>query len=640
MSLESNSIFDDSFFKPLKKIDTHTNFKNSLVSLYYDLTRKDSEEDITDISNKFGELLKCLKKNIKFDKYNQMSYVFELMILYRLIAQTRDTECGKGERKLTYMLLYNWYQYYPILAIYAVKALVGVEFIDSEKNTFYNIYSSEYCHYGCWKDIKYLCGYVREHSLKGENDSFIDSCVLIIVDQLQKDYKKMSKYVDDTKYKKNARLSLVSKWVPRENSKYGWLFEKIMYEWTLREWPFILKSAKSHHQYSLALTKCTGMFRKILANMNRILDTIEIKQCSRNWSSIFPENINTCNFIRSKNALLNIKNGKIRIHKNSEISEDREKCSQNFKNFAYSDKLFENISIAKKNKYPNGNHDIYGCKTPMRTECSKIRNIPISYYVKKAFELLENDNIDELESSLLNRQWSQAIRYFNLMDNIIPIIDISLTFEDLSREPLYNAIALACLICEKSSLTKRIIFVSEGIPVWVNLIECEDFISMIKLLKPLSAGALINKGKTHCIESMKLILECVIKTNMTPDSVKKMTVVILQNKVVVSQHRKIKNMFMCYDVNTCYRPPFIIYWNLSEKNVENLPAELKNKHVAIISGYTPSLIDNLCFIGMEYVRNQRPYDFVYNILNNERYLLMEKLFTKILGDSKFLIEKI
>jgi hypothetical protein len=74
--------------------------------------------------------------------------------------------------------------------------------------------------------------------------------------------------------------------------------------------------------------------------------------------------------------------------------------------------------------------------------------------------------------------------------------------------------------------------------------------------------------------------------------------------------------------------------------VEYLPAELKNKHVAIISGYTPALINNLCFIGMEYVRNQRPYDFVYNILNNERYLLMEKLFTKILGDSQFLIKKI
>jgi hypothetical protein len=610
-----------------------------LCLLYYELTRKEREMDMTELSYKIGDLLKSIKQNIQCERENQIVYVMELLYLYKLIAQTRDAECGKGERELTYMMLYVWYQHYPILAIYAVKAIVGAEINDSTPETMFHIDSNERYHYGCWKDIKYLCGYIKEHSPNGENDGFIDACVLIMVEQLRKDYKKMEgkqmegkqmkgKQMKGKQMNRNMGISLAAKWVPRENSKYGWLFQKIVHEWSWREWPYILKSPPRYYQYLSALTKCSGDFRKIISKMNTILDTVEIKQCSRNWSSIRPETINTATMIRSKDAFLNMRNGNPRVNENACIAVDRDICSQKMEKYIYSNELFDNISIAKKNKYHNGNHDVYGSQNSKIIKCSKIRNIPISYYVKKAFELLEGENLKEKE--LLNRQWREAVCCFQRIDNIIPIIDISLSADDMNREPLYNAIALGCFICEKSSLLKRIIFVSEGTPHWVNMIECDDFISMMKIIKPFTETIcpFVNENCGTYMKSMKLILDSIVSINMSPENVKKLAIVMLQNKRIKNQHRKIKRMFI-------YSIPYMIYWNLSTENIEYLPGKMETKGVAFVSGCSQSLLHDFCFVDFDFVRQMTPYEMVFTILNNDRYFFMEKIFTKVLSDTVF-----
>jgi len=573
----------------------------------------------------------------------------ELLYLFKLIAQTRDAECGKGERELTYMMLYIWYQHYPILAIFAVKAIVGAEIVDLTPKTVFHIYPNERHHYGCWKDIKYLCGYVREHSPKGENDGFIDACVVIMVQQLQKDYNKMgglaARRAAEGNPNQNMGISLAAKWVPREGSKYGWLFTKIVYEWSWRVYPYILRSATTDCQYSSAFEKCTVNFRKMISKMNRVLDTVEIKQCSRSWSTIRPETINTLTMIRNKDAFLNRRNGKERVYDSGEMREDRDECSQHLQKYIYSNMLFDNISISKKNKYRNRNHDRYGSQNSKIIKCSKIRNIPISYYVKKAFELLDAEEATkepkvttaQEEIELLNRQWREANCCFHRIDNVIPIVDISLSVDEMNREPLYNAIALACFMCEKSSLIKRMIFVSEDTPYWINLVECDDFFSMMKRIKPFTDTicSFVNENPASYMKSMKLILDSIVATNMSPENVKKLTIVLLQNKMIQNQHCQIKRMFMHPNQYISYDVPYMIYWNLSTKNIEYLPGKIKNKEMAFVSGCSQSLIHDFCFVDIELVREMTPYETICRILNKDRYFFMEKIFTKVLSGIVF-----
>ena len=50
-----------------------------------------------------------------------------LSVLYCLTGQLRDIESGKGERNLSYMMVYVWYQFVPELAINLLKRFVKGE---------------------------------------------------------------------------------------------------------------------------------------------------------------------------------------------------------------------------------------------------------------------------------------------------------------------------------------------------------------------------------------------------------------------------------------------------------------------------------------------------------------------------------
>jgi hypothetical protein len=51
-------------------------------------------------------------------------YIDYFIFLIKLIIYTRDIFVGKGERDLTYMMIYTLYTQFPILAIYTLKTII------------------------------------------------------------------------------------------------------------------------------------------------------------------------------------------------------------------------------------------------------------------------------------------------------------------------------------------------------------------------------------------------------------------------------------------------------------------------------------------------------------------------------------
>jgi hypothetical protein len=146
-----------------------------------------------------------------------------LTILYKMIGQTRDIVDGKGECALTYMMLHTWHQFFPQLALFALKCLVDL----GDKNVH---------QYGSWKDIKYFCAYCKK---RGEGIDFpmIQEAIRLTNEQLRKDA------VADV-----SEMTLAAKWVPREKSSFGWLYQD---QWLLNqtESSFLLcKVSDSHTQ--------------------------------------------------------------------------------------------------------------------------------------------------------------------------------------------------------------------------------------------------------------------------------------------------------------------------------------------------------------------------------------------------------
>jgi len=107
-----------------------------------------------------------------------------------LLASTRDIRAS-GHRWLTYAMLDVWYDVYPVLAVYALEALI----LEG---------------YGSWRDVPGLCCYLRTMSVRGEDHPFIETAVELMIRHFRCN---------------NSDQHLIAKWIPRETSrKKSWLF--------------------------------------------------------------------------------------------------------------------------------------------------------------------------------------------------------------------------------------------------------------------------------------------------------------------------------------------------------------------------------------------------------------------------------
>ena len=166
----------------------------------------------------------------------------EVDALADFIVRVRDVNGEFGERDVSYALLWTWYQFFPEWALRIFHRFVGGV--------------------GCWSDVKYMCGYLRENTHEHAT-IFRDAILDIMLQQLLDDSllwgRTMDAYLENRrqffgigeKYEgenenggwKRPRkpllkrpcarihLSLAAKWCPRETSKYGWVFALLVERW-------------------------------------------------------------------------------------------------------------------------------------------------------------------------------------------------------------------------------------------------------------------------------------------------------------------------------------------------------------------------------------------------------------------------
>ena len=254
--------------------------ESEIVSFSFELTRKKTDVELFLLGKRLNSILTILKMSIfSCDDHPSIhSLVSVLVRLYRLIAFTRDIRAGKGERDLTYMMIYEWSIFFPIPAWMALQACVEW--------------------FGSWKDIRGFCNYVRKRSPKGMADPLIDECVRFLNDQLESDISRLNR---------GLSTSLVCKWIPREGSAFSWLHEKCFREWTTRR-VFCSFSKRD--------------YRQLISRLCQTKHIVEIKQCSKNWASIDPRKVPFRTMLLQRNAFL-------RYGGNA----DRSQCAARFSDF-------------------------------------------------------------------------------------------------------------------------------------------------------------------------------------------------------------------------------------------------------------------------------------------------------------------
>ena len=560
---------DEDFFKINSKETIIYNFRHDLIELYLNLSRKNDPLIIKKIYNNFCNSIKRVINDETIDEPNRKKH---LILLYKLIAQTRDITYGKGERLLTYVLISAWYKFYPVSASFAIKVMVCNNENDDD------LYSP----YGSWCDIKYFCHYIHnsEYIDDESKTKLIDTAIGIMNHQINKDRiawnNTLKNYFED-KINNPASfaqrpvgrdvMTFAVKWCPREKSKYGWLYELIVLQWNKMFTPNML--CETEQQISI----CKRNYRKMISALNKELDTTQIKQCANKWSTINPENVSSTTLVKQKTAFSKINNN------------DRIDCNNNFNEYYDEANSFSDYKNSKNRTL-----------------------LPISKIVETAMKFIEDSVCDERQKNWINSIWRKNMNHLNksVLDNSIPVIDISW---DLDKDSRNTAIGLGVAIAVKSNINRIIIY--DNLSYWIMISPNEEFTSIIeKIYNKTKIATLSN------IDSAFSLISDAFASTVTYDTT------TIKNDMVFFIFNGGKT------INASLKERFIsstfIYWNIQRTGY------LKYNQINITPGNF-----HLCGNSISDINNIQKYyidrfktgdlgNYIENILNNPRYKSMER----------------
>ena len=553
------------------------NLQEKIVQFSFQVTRT-SDNGLALLSKNLSEMLTTLKHQLVNGTLPEKEVAKGfLTILYKMIGQTRDIVDGKGECVLSYMMLHTWYPFFPQLALFALKCLVDL----GDKSLH---------QYGSWKDLKYFCAYCKK---QGESVDFpmIQEAIRLTNEQLRKDA-----LVEVT------GMTLVAKWVPREKSSFGWLYQELATDY-FKEY---MATADNEKRSTRAVLKCKTEYRKLISSLNKKLDTLQIKQCANTWSDIEFAKVTSISLGKQKKAFLN-------VNKKNEVRypdrEDRVKCAENF-----------NDHVQKAVK---GEVEMKG------------KRVAMADFTKQARDLYRS-NGSRVEKDLLNSQWRDSSSLTGALENMIAMVDLS---GSMDGDPMDVAIALGIRIAEKSKLGKRVMTFTMN-PRWVNLESHEDFVSQVKAVEAGDVGY-----NTDFHKALNLILDAIVENKMAPEDVENMTLVMLSDMQIdeaeprdsynlapagsskkrESLYESIKEKYAAAGIRVHgkpYNPPHLLFWNL--RNTSGFPCLSTETNVSMMSGFSPALLNLFCEKGIESLQSCTPWSILTQSLENNRY--------KILGD--------
>ena len=625
----------NNLIKISKKNHLMEQIKEDIVFLFFNLTRKHTKTSVSEIKHYFMNVLDLLKKNSKNNSKNNSESnhsCFEttdlrycLGIILRLIIHTRDNRYGKGEHKLSYMLIHCLYQYFPILAIFLVKRILvhgnGI---------------------GCWRDIKYLCEYISQNSIRRSNDSFIHECLEIMNNQLRKD---LSIVCSGGNYSTKYSISNVAKWIPRENKHFSWLFDKLVLNW----FGFSMYVGPENRELPPIFDKYRRLYRKKINGINHLLDTTEIKQCSRELDKIIPENVSKYTLMKQPCLYLD----------SVSLDDSESVCLYNKKNKKMiCNKLFEKyfeqdfFGSQSKNNIDNREPGILVGHRENGDFRRLFADLPVSHFIKQAILLYENPTMEGFDKkvSILNKQWDIFYadfynRFFSINREhreqyIIPVLDISQSNQWLDSESFYVGIGIAILIAlvNDGDFNKRFMCI-DNLPTWVAF-DKTDIFSIVSTIFDLIKSR--NSTYANFYGAIDLIKNTVIESGIDTSFVDKMKIVILSdfdnidgrfyNNLV---YRFIRNEYWDENMDMDnlitldeYFIPHFTFWNLSKKQVISMPCSYKQPKTKLLSGFSPSVLVDFFM----YIENmdESPYDFIVSILYTHRYDFIDEYLSRII----------
>lgn len=556
-------------------MDQHyLSLQNEVVDIFSLLSR---DLDIQPFMVKYQACLFSLRTKLAAasSEKNPAFYFMLLTLLFKLIAYTRDIYGGLGERKLSYMMLFLWNYQFPLPTAHCLKNMIMP--IENSPS------------FGSWRDIKGLCQFIRQYSQKGENDPFIETCLGLMNHQLDVDYTLWNNTMDEYVRKQHtgfamekptpitAGISMVAKWIPREHSANDWLFKRAAVQWIRSFKPHYFRSCKNESQFIAALKKGSKEYRHVFARLSKEWDTLEIKQCKREWGAINPAAIPFSALLRQQQSLLN-------IHSNGNVRRDipdRVSCAIKIQKYWRATRSSNNPTF-----------------------------IDMGEFIQNALRKNHSEEIRHIEI-----QWKHILsQSVSDMSNMLPIVDMSLLLDQENR--FYEALGLACIVAMKGS--KRILLFDQTTHL-ISIEHCTSLQEILRVLRPVYHEHHIGQNFAAVCDTLLLSM---CETSLPADEVKNLKLMFFTSyeSIDLLQHT-VHSSFEQAGYNEC---PFLLVWRATKK----IPMRSSSyrPRTFVFSGNSNYTLTRISSLPPEAWNNMNAFDFVAFLLNQPRYDIFENYF--------------
>jgi len=546
------------------------NIDEKIVQFFFQLVRSNNHSD-----------LECQHRAILLEiKGKEREFKNQFITMYKLIGQTRDIVSGKGEQQLAFMQIYGFYE--SGYADLAASAFFRFLVLGDEEHP-----------YGSYKDVKYLCKYLKEKTGR-EDHPLIEFVTNLLLNALENDYSQYEEWKKDETQKKPI-LSLAGKWCPREKSREGWVHAIL----AKKKFTQYLITAKSKDAYSRAVIKCKIHFTKIIVTLNKYLETTQCKQASGDWSNIKFNSVTSCTMRKQSRAFAN----KTKKGEQRSVNDDRVNCASNY------------VSHLEAAKSDPKNHKVHG------------RRCNVGELTKDACLVNQNETA---EVDRINLQWESNKDNNKGLGNIIACVDTSGSMECDEGLPIYNAVGLGIRCSEVTSdAFKHRVMTFSTKPQWITLNDKATFVEKAKRIRNDPNWS----ASTNIAAMFDLILDVIIKNDIPPSSVEDWILGIFSDMQI--DYCGTGNLNTLYDnisikfqeaglkskFKVVYPVPHILMWNLRKTN--GFPVLSTQKNVTMMSGYSSTLLNTLSDKGVNGLKEFTPARMLQDILNNKRYDILD-----------------
>jgi hypothetical protein len=616
-SLHSQYQYGENNHIEYSKVDV-SNLKERILQFQFQLVR--ASGSVINVQHETREILNTIFTGIRSaeSEEDKNGFVSMGVIMFKLLAYTRDIVAGKGEYMLFYAMLVEWTRVDIRFFEFVIKSLVYENGDDSgdgghcEDTQKQNKKTSHPL--GSWKDMKYFLTFLKQQIIDhGSNDTtstkLYNSCVDVVVRLINEQLRIDEITLRDTHENMCGSFSLAARWVPREKSKkFGWLYYHLAIDFLKHQIP----SDTTHPSYERAVNRAFMVYRKLLSTINKRLDTTQVKQCAKQWAEIDFNNVTSITMSKQTKSFLNVKmNGKTVRYENDE---DRDMCTQNYE--AY----LKNVT--------NGSKKMKGARVSMID------------FVKNAI----SSNGQNLPSNspiitTINEQWKDNSSRNGKLAEFIAMCDVSGSMTANNCNPLYSAIGLSIRVAEKSALGQRIMTFAER-PAWIQLgtADSDTFVKQVAKVRSSSWGM-----TTDFYAALDLIRQGIEDNKLPREVAEKMVLVVFSDMQMNEASHEMRDLSrkatLFENINQMFtkmgermygvpiNPPHIVFWNLTKTT--GYPALSTDKNVSMMSGFSPVLLNVFCEKGVEGLKEYTPWLTFLHALNNERYNVFERVFKTI-----------